>query len=477
MEEPVTRLARSGDGVALHSGELHKSLGVPDLVLAQLLYIVGLTWVGVAATLGPSHVVFWLLAIVLFYLPSAAVVIHLSRLMPIEGGLYQWAKLGFNEFTGFMVAWNLWVYAIVLNAEVGVQSATFVGYSLGPKGAWLMESHLLMAAASVVVVCVFSFVAILGLNVGKWVQNAGGLIMLVVLAAAIGLPFRNVAIGRMAAYHPLATSIPPLTLFNLNILGKMGFGALGGFEFMAIFAGECRDGGRSIARSVLWATPIIAVLFVFGTSSVLAVVGSERIDLVSPLMQVLTVGSRPEDRGFQLIPLLVLGLLAIRLAQFSLSLAGTARLPLVAGWDNLLPAWFTRLHPTWGTPVQSVLFVGGATLVTGVVAATGVARQEAYQLLNSTASILYALTYLVMFAIPIFGVAGLARRAPLWLRAAAASGFLMTALHVGLSIFPIIDVESRGAFTAKIVVTILLTNMVGAWIFRAFGIQRRPASV
>ena len=326
----MTELTRAAHGAVARSGELRKSLGVRDLVLAQVLYIVGLSWVGVAATLGPAHVVFWLLAIVLFYLPSAAVVVHLSRPMPIEGGLYQWAKLGFNEFIGFMVGWNLWIYAIVLNAEVGVQSATLIGYSLGPKGAWLMESHVLMTTASVVIVCAFSLVAIRGLSVGKWVQNAGGFIVLV-FAAAIALPFRNLALGRITAYHPLATTLPPLTLLNLNILGKMGFGALGGFEFMAIFAGECRDGGRSIRRSVFWATPVIAVLFVMGTSSVLAVVGSERVDLVSPLTQVLTVGSRAEDFGVQLIPLLIIGLLAIRLAQFSLTLAGTARLPLVAG--------------------------------------------------------------------------------------------------------------------------------------------------
>ena len=109
--------------------------------------------------------------------------------------------------------------------------------------------------------------------------------------------------------------------------------------------------------------------------------------------------------------------------------------------------------------------------------ATGVARQEAFQLLNSTASILYTLTYLVMFAIPMFGFAGSARRVPLWLRAAAASGFLMTALHVGLSIFPIVAVQSRGAFTAKIVATIVLANVVGGWIYRVFRTQAPVASV
>src|SRR5262249_39087970 len=106
-EEAVARagsasaeLAQAEAAVEAHSASLKKELGVGDLVLTQILFIVGLTWIGVAGKLGPSHVILWLLAIVLFYLPSAAVVMYLNKLMPLEGGLYQWAKLGFNEMIG-----------------------------------------------------------------------------------------------------------------------------------------------------------------------------------------------------------------------------------------------------------------------------------------------------------------------------------------------------------------------------------------
>src|ERR1700752_2693516 len=117
--------------------ELPRELGLSDLALTQILFIVGLPWVGVAAKLGPSHVVFWLLAMALFYVPSAVVVIHLNRLMPLEGGLYQWAKLGFNELTGFLVAWNLWLFAILNTSEIGLQLTQYFHYVLGPRGAAL----------------------------------------------------------------------------------------------------------------------------------------------------------------------------------------------------------------------------------------------------------------------------------------------------------------------------------------------------
>src|SRR5260221_1701338 len=104
----TVELQREEARVEARSGVFKKELGLADLVLTQVLFIVGLPWIGVAAKQGPSHVVLWLLAIALFYLPSAVVVIHLNRLMPLEGGLYQWAKLGFGELLGVLVAWKLW---------------------------------------------------------------------------------------------------------------------------------------------------------------------------------------------------------------------------------------------------------------------------------------------------------------------------------------------------------------------------------
>ena len=131
--------------VEAHSASLKKELGVRDLALTQILFIVGLSWIGVAGKLGPSHVVFWLLALVLFYLPSAVVVMYLNRLMPLEGGLYQWAKLGFNQTVGFMLAWNLWLYVIVFASEIGLQCATYLSYAIGPSAAWMTTSTWFVA--------------------------------------------------------------------------------------------------------------------------------------------------------------------------------------------------------------------------------------------------------------------------------------------------------------------------------------------
>src|SRR5438045_7576550 len=129
--------------VAAHSAVFKKELGLRDLALTQILFIIGLSWVGAAGKLGSAHVVFWLLAIAFFYFPSAVVVIYLNRLMPLEGGLYQWAKFGFNEAAGFMVAWNLWLYVITNTSELGLQLTTNLAYAIRPSCAWISSNELL----------------------------------------------------------------------------------------------------------------------------------------------------------------------------------------------------------------------------------------------------------------------------------------------------------------------------------------------
>jgi glutamate:GABA antiporter len=263
---------------------------------------------------------------------------------------------------------------------------------------------------------------------------------------------------------------------TLNLLGKMGFGAFGGFEYVAIHAGESRDPVRSISRSILIAAPLIVIMFILGTSSMLALVGQDKVDLIAPVPQVLSAGFGPLGIVAAIVPLTVMALLSIRLAQASVMFGGNTRLPMVAGWDNLLPRWFTKLHDKYKTPVNSILFVGVVTLIFGLVGLIGVGKEEAFQLLWNASGVFYALTYLVMFALPLIGLRKTGQSHPWWLKIAALSGFLMTLLFVALSIVPIVQVESRLLFAAKLMGLIVVTNLIGLFIFLAAE-KRREAQL
>jgi len=430
------------------------------------MYVVGSGWVGTAAKLGTDHIVFWLLAALLFYLPQAAVVIFLNRLMPLEGGLYQWATFGLGRFLGFLVAWNLWAYTILIMATFGVIIATNLSYLLGPTGASLTSAAWYTTATSVLVIGVITVVSIFGLRVGKWLQNAGGAAQFLTFGALIVVPFVAIRRGALAEYHPLAATLPTFTLQSLNIFGKMALGAFSGFEYVAILAGECRNPARTIGRSVMVAIPMIALMFILGTSSVLALVPNREIDLVSPIPQALTVGFRGTGAVGIVVPALILLLLVRQIGNMTLVFAGNSRLPMVAGWDGLLPAWFTRLHPRFRTPINSICFVGLVTTLFILAGQAGVGVQEAFQLLENTAGIFYALTYLALFAIPLFAARRLSERPPAWLQVAAVAGFAVTLLYSALSVFPIIDVMSWRVFTLKIVAVLVGVNLLGIAIYR-----------
>jgi glutamate:GABA antiporter len=455
--------------VEARSEVFRRELGLVDLVLIQVMYIVGSGWVGAAAKLGPSHVVFWTLAALTFYLPQAAVVIFLNRLMPLEGGLYQWATVGFGRPLGFLVGWNLWAYSVLMVATFAVMVATNLSYLLDPSSAWLTRTVWYTPLASLAFIAVVSAVSVRGLGVGKWLQNAGGLAQFIVYGSLVGIPLVAIWRGSLEHYQPLAVAAPELSLLNVNIFTKLALGAFSGFEYVAIMAGECRDAKRSIGRAVAIATPICVLLFVFGTSSVLALVPRDQIDLVSPVPQALVAGAGTAGWTALIAPMVILLLLVRQLGNTTYVLGGASRLPLVAGWDGLLPAWFTRLHPHFRTPVNSILFVALLTVGLALAAQTGVGLQEAFQLLDNAGGLLYAFVYLSLFAIPLFGSMRLSERPPLWLRLAAAVGLGVSLLYAAFTIFPIVEVQSWQLFAAKILAVVVGANLLGIAIYAAAG--------
>lgn len=475
MTHSAADLQRAEAAVEARSAELRKELGVRDLALTQILFIIGLTWIGVAGKLGPSHVVMWLLAVVLFYLPLAAVVIWLNQLMPLEGGLYQWAKLGFNPSIGFMVAWNSWLYVILFASELGLTVASYLAYALGPGAAWMTTSAWFVSLASALAIALLAGLAFVGLSLAKWVHNAGGVFMITIFSVLILLPLLGLATGHLRSFHPFHTAWPELSLFNLNVLGKLSVGAFAGFEYMAILAGETHAPESAVKKSVYIAAPVIALFFILGTATVVAYVPTNDIDLIGPLPQVLRVGFGPFGIAGTLVTVAIIMTLIMRVSQISVAFTAVVRLPMVAGWDRLLPAWFSRLHPKYRTPVNSIAVVAVFAFAMSVASLVGVGQAEAFQLVFNASGIFYGLTYVTMFAIPLIGLRGVTPRPPLWVKGAAMAGLLITLLYIVLSVFPIITVTSVRSFALKISLVIVVLNLVGIGILAAA--RRRPQPV
>jgi amino acid transporter len=206
-------------------------------------------------------------------------------------------------------------------------------------------------------------------------------------------------------------------------------------------------------------------MFILGTSAVLAFIGGGPINVIGPIPQTFRLalgntgpGSWAAQFGIGLI-------LARAVASASLLFTGVTRLPLTAAWDNVAPAWFTRLHPRRGTPVNSILFVAALVMAFIVFSLMGVGEQESSQLLVAASVVHYSIAYAALFALPLYGA--LRTRVPGWLKLVSLAGLGSSLVSLGISVYPVVDVVSRSAYAAKITGVVVVTNMLGVLLYRA----------
>jgi amino acid transporter len=461
-DDPTTREAVRDDAHGLR-----RELGVPSLVLTQILYIVGASWIGVAATVGKGHAVLWIAAVLLFFLPLAMLVAHLARQMPFEGGLYRWSEAAFGPVLGYFVAWNLWCFTVIVLGVIGVAFASGVSYALDGFGGYSVENPWHVRAASFTAIAIGATVASLGLRIGKWVHNVGGAAHVLTFAALVAVPFVALWNGRLAEYRPFDIAMPAATLLTLNVFSKLAMGAFSGFEYIAIMAGECRDPARSIVRSVWISTPVIVAMFILGTCSVVALVPHDQLDLIAPLAQTVRAGMGDGSVGHAVGSAIVLAFMLRAVANICVTFAGSVRLPMVAAWMGQAPGWMGAVSRRFASPVHSAIVVAALVAVVTVATQFGARSQEAYQILDSVGTVFYGITYVALFAIPLFGAREMRAQMPLPVRLAAVPGLVVTILSVALSLVPIVHVASDVVFATKVLVVAVLFNVAGLVLFLA----------
>lgn len=433
-----------------------------DLVLAQVLTVVGSSWVGIAAGLGRGEFLVWVAAFVCFYAPMAVAVFYLNRAMPLEGGLYVWARKAFGDAVGFMVAFNVWAYAISSIAAILFQIPSEMAFMIGPRAASLPENHKVVYSILAVIVLVLMWVALRGLGWGKWLHNISGAAMIAAFALLIVAPLWALAHGAHIHWNPAPLHLPAHDLTSLSLIGQVLFAAAG-LEYIAIMAGETHAAESAISRSVIIATPIVFLMFTLGTASVMTFHGlhsGDAINYVAPIPQTLAQAFG-EHGPMAWVAKIIMLLLQIRIiGAASYLFTGATRLPMTAGWDHMIPEWFARLNSR-KIPANSILLTSLVVAALLVLASAGVHAAEAFGVLNDASSEFYNLAYLAMFLIPICGARAIRKAMPRWAAWLCGIGVLATLFATLLNAYPFVVVGSASAFTVKIVLTTVGVNALG----------------
>ena len=454
---------------------LRRELKLWDLVPMQVVLIVFLGWTGFAAKQGSSQVVLWLLAIALFYLPLAAVVIKLSRAMPVEGGAYQWVKTGLSPFAGYMAGWSLTIYAVTAFASIGSTLANGIAYTSGPGSAWMADSKPFALTLALLAVLIAYVLNIRGLHIAKWLSSAGSVLTVGTFLVMVYLLIRAWAAALPSARGAFAPTWPVFSMATLNVFTKMALGGLSGFDQSAVFSEECRKPENDVSRSVFIAAPLIALIYILGTSTVLAYVAPANVDLAAPVGQVMQAGFGVTGTGRTLAAVSVAAFNIGYLAMFVIVVGMVARLPMVAGWDGLLPAWWSALHPRFRTPAKAIAAVCLISFVMAVLSLLGAGNQEAVEATTAAGVGSMCIGYMLLFGTILFGFRTHAGRPSAAIRMAALAAFAVSLVSLVFEMVPPGEVADARVFGLKVAVAIVGANGVGACLY--WRAARRPAVI
>ena len=132
---------------------------------------------------------------------------------------------------------------------------------------------------------------ILGFGIGRWVAHFGTAVTVLVTVLLMALlfihPHATATRPHVNPQAPFSLAIPALSLLSFNLFTKIAFNALSGLEQVAVFAGETRDPSRAVMRSAWIAAPLIAIIYILMTGSMLAYIPAAKIDLTGPIPQIL----------------------------------------------------------------------------------------------------------------------------------------------------------------------------------------------
>ena len=454
--------------------QLPRVMRLRDVVLFNMTAIVGLRWLTTAASqFGLASLLLWVFAMIVFFLPSAVAVRELADIDPGGGGLYRWVRRAFGPLQGFVAGWGYWVSNLFYLPSLLVATAAIAAYAAGPRFAPLGDNALFVSVLSLAGLWLAVGMNLVGLRVGKRLQNLGGYgtwlpALIFVLLAAWSL----VAHGSATTVSVRGLFPATFDLASINLFATMTF-AFAGLELAPTLGDEIHDPASTLRRGIALSGFAIVAIYILGTAAMLVALPPETVSITNGMPQ--ATAALVDRLG---VPALapIVAVVAILLVLGNLGgvgawLAGTARLPFVAGVDGALPPAFGRIHPRWQTPYVGLLVQGGLATVFVVASLIGSTVKNAYLVLTQTTLILYFIPFLYIFA----AYLRLRRERSARTALVGVVGLAAVAFSIVLGFVPPADEAHPWLYEAKVVGGVVGFMALGGLLARR-GVRERTAS-
>jgi glutamate:GABA antiporter len=448
---------------------LIRALGRRDLVLLFVVAVFNLNVVPSIAANGGVTIWLWIISLLLFFWPQGIAVIELAHRYPGEGGVYLWAKEVFGDFHGFLSGWCYWTNNMLYVPTVMLYFVGVSVYVLGPSHLRLADNKFFASTTSLVLLALLTVLNVIGLGVGKWINNLGAIGTFIAAAVLIGLG--TVMWSRFGTTITVADfKIPPNPRFVLNSFGVICFGLVG-LELASVMGDEIKDPARTLPGAVAWGGILSGALYVGATLTLLIAVG-RNVNVLQGIVQAVSQMAGRVGVAWITVPFALM--LSLSIAGIgSAWMGGSARIPFVAGLDSYMPSWLGKVHPRYATPYAALIVQAVVSAFLVIMNFLGAGVQETFQKLLSLAVVLQLVPFLYMFGALIrFAVRettphGQYSRATLFL--AGTSGLLTTILGIALVFFPAQQITSLWSYELWMFGGTLFFIGLAAFFFFVYG--------
>jgi amino acid transporter len=368
-----------------------KVLKTLDMTLFTVCAILVMDTLAPSAAIGASSISWWVITLILFFIPYGLITAELGTTYPEQGGLYIWIKNAFGEKWAARSTWLYWVNVALWMPSVYILFAGMFAELFFPDMSLWSQIGI-----GVVMTWITVWIGCIKMETGKWIPNLGALIkalIMVVIGVGAFVYAGKFGVANDLSFH----SILPSWDAGLAFLPVIVYNFMG-FELMSGASGEMKNPGRDIPRAIIIAGALIAVFYVLGTVGILMAVPLDQLGLVSGIIDTLKVifGST----GFGNVVVIVLGIAALYsfLANMVTWTMGANRTAAEAAKENELPEIFGREHATYKTPVGAFIITGiVSTVVMIVYGFMAGSPEDLFWTLFAFRSIVFLLPYLALF--------------------------------------------------------------------------------
>lgn len=362
-----------------------------DMTLFTVSAILVIDTLAPSAAIGPSSISWWIITLLLFFIPYGLITAELGTTYPDQGGLYIWVKRAFGERWAARTTWLYWVNVALWMPSVYVLFAGMFAQLFFPD-----MSLWGQIAIGVIMSWITVWIGIVKLDTGKWVPNIGAfvkaLIMVVIGVGAFVYAGRNGVANDLSLPNLLPNWGAGLAFLPVIVYNFMGF------ELMSGAAEEMENPSRDIPKAIITAGALIAIFYLLGTIGMLMALPAEDLSLVTGIVDTLRILFGESGLGSTVVIILGLAALYSFLGNMVTWTMGANRTAAEAANEGELPAVFGKLHAVNKTPVGAFLITGvistAVIIIYGFMAGTS---EDLFWTLFAFSSMVFLLPYLALF--------------------------------------------------------------------------------